>query len=116
MIKIREVEVDFDFLDADDIEKFENEAEKLKSKSEEYKNKEMKLSELLKAECQIIKDFFDNVFGEGISLKVFGEKNNLQDCISAFEEIVNEKIKQQKSIENTFARYTPNREQKRKKK
>lgn len=115
-MKIREIKVDFDFLDADNIEKFELEAEKVQKQCEEAQKKEMKYSEMLRTECKIIKDFFDNVFGEGISLKIFGEKNNLQDCISAFEDIIKAKLEQQKTLETAFSRYAPNREQRRKKK
>ncbi len=112
-MKIRGVEVDFDFLDADFVEIFENEAQKVKEKAESYEKKDMKLSETIKVECKIIKEFFDNVFGKGTSLNVFGEKNNLKDCISAFEDIVKEKVEQQKGLENAFDRYQPNREQRR---
>lgn len=112
-MQIRGVEVNFDFLDADNIEKFEDEAKKVKEKADSYKKQEMKLSEAIKTECGIIKTFFNNVFGEGTALKVFGEKNNLNDCIKAFSDIVEYKVKQQKDIENTFARYTPNRAQRR---
>lgn len=112
-MQIRGVEVDFDFLDADDIEKFENEAEKVQKKAEEYKKQEMKYSEAIRLECKIIKDFFDNVFGKGISAKIFGEKDNLSDCIKAFEDVVNAKIAQQKDMENVFVRYIPNRAQRR---
>lgn len=112
-MKIRGVDVDFDFLDADCVEKFENEVQKVKEKAEEYEKKDMKLSETIKLECMIIKEFFDNVFGEGTSFSIFGEKNNLQDCITAFEDIVKEKLEQQKEFENAFNRYQPNREQRR---
>lgn len=112
-MQIRGVEVDFDFLDADNVEKFENEAEKVKKQADEYKKQEMKLSEAIKIECGIIKNFFDKVFGEGTALRVFGEKNNLNDCIEAFSEIIEYKVKQQKDLENAFARYTPNRAQRR---
>lgn len=112
-MQIRGVEVEFDFLDADNIEKFENEAEKVKEKADKYKKQEMKYSEAIRTECKIIKDFFDAVFGAGMSEKMFGKKDNLNDCIKAFEDVTNAKIEQQKVLESTFARYTPNRAQRR---
>lgn len=112
-MKIREIEVEFDFLDADDIKKFEIEAEKVKNKCKETKVEKMSYSEAIKSECAIINDFFDNVFGEGISQKIFKGKNNLSEHIKAFEDIVNEKIAQQKQLNNIFERYQPNREERR---
>ena len=102
-MKIRDVEVEFDFLDADDMERFEKEAQRVKDESE-TKSKE---------ECMIINKFFDNVFGKGISEKLFKGKMNLGEHIKAFEDIVKEKIEQQTELQNTLNRYQPNREQRR---
>lgn len=112
-MKIRNVEVNFNFLDADDIEKFEKEAERVKYESERKGKEEMPLSQLVREECKTINIFFDNVFGQGTSEKLFGNKNNLEEHIKAFEDIVQEKIEQQRGLQNTFDRYQPNREQRR---
>ena len=112
-MKIRDIEVDFDFLDADDVEKFENECKKVLEESENIKKEEMSLSDGIRKECTIINDFFDNVFGEGISNKIFNGKMNLSEHIKAFDDIVKEKVKQQNDLNNTFERYQPNREQRR---
>lgn len=112
-MKIRNIEVDFNFLDADDIERFEKEAKKVQEECEKKKNTKMSISEAIRGECNIINNFFDKVFGEGISLKMFNGKSNLEDHIKAFEDIVKEKIEKQKDLQNTFDRYQPNREQRR---
>lgn len=112
-MKIRNIEVDFDFLDADDVERFENEAKKVKEECEIKNKQEMSYSEIIREECNIIDRFFDNVFGKGVSEKIFNNKKNLNEHIKAFEDIMNEKIEQQKGLQNTFERYQPNREQRR---
>lgn len=112
-MKIRNVEVDFNFLDADDIERFEREAEKVRQECEIKGKEKMSYSQVIREECRIINNFFDNVFGEGVSEKLFGNKSNLEDHIKAFEDIVKQKIEQQKGLESTFERYQPNREQRR---
>ena len=40
--------------------------------------KEMSYSEVIREECNIIERFFDNVFGKGISEKIFNNKKNLK--------------------------------------
>nr|DAR36292.1 MAG TPA: hypothetical protein [Caudoviricetes sp.] len=112
-MKIRGIEVDFNFLDADDAERFEKEAERVKQECEIKGKKEMTYSQTIREECKVIDNFFDNVFGKGISFKMFQGKNNLEDHINAFEDIVKEKMEQQKGLQNTFDRYQPNREQRR---
>lgn len=112
-MKIRNIEVDFSFLDADDVEKFEQEAERVKKECELKGKEQMPYSQAIREECKIINSFFDNVFGIGTSEKIFGNKNNLEEHIKAFEDIVKEKIEQQRGLQNTFERYQPNREQRR---
>lgn len=112
-MKIRNIEVDFNFLDADDVEKFEKEAKRVKEEYNASQSKEMSYSEAIREECKVINAFFDNVFGEGISQKLFNGKNNLEDHIKAFEDIVSEKMKQQEGLSNALDRYQPNREQRR---
>ncbi len=112
-MKIRGVEVDFNFLDADDVERFEKEAEKVQYECKQKEKIEMSTSQIIREECKIINNFFDNVFGEGVSLEIFKGKSNLEEHIKAFEDIVKEKIEKQKDLQNTFDRYQPNREQRR---
>lgn len=113
-MKIKDIEVDFDFLDADQVMRFEEEAKKVKDKCADKEITNVSFSEALRKECEIIDVFFDNVFGKGISQKIFKGKMNLKEHIDAFECIVNEKIKRQNDLQNTFNKYLPNREQRRK--
>ena len=112
-MKIRGKEVNFNFLDADDAERFEKEAEKVVKECEIKEKQQMSYSQTIREECMIIDNFFDNVFAIGISKKMFNGKYNLEDHLKAFEDIVKEKLEQQKGLQSTFDRYQPNREQRR---
>lgn len=112
-MKIRNIEVDFDFLDADDVERFEKAAKRVVEECQSKGKKEMTHAEVIREECSIIEKFFDNVFGEGIAEKLFNGKKNLNDHIKAFEDIINQKNEQQKDLQSTLNRYQPNREQRR---
>ena len=112
-MKIRDIEVDFNFLDADDMERFELEAKKVKDECDIKSKEEMSYSQVIREECRIINNFFDNVFGMGTSEKLFGNKNNLEDHVKVFEDIVKEKVEQQKRLQSTYDRYQPNRQERR---
>lgn len=114
-MKIKNIEVNFEFLDADDMERFENESKNVIAKCELKEKEKLSYSQIIREECKIINTFFDNVFGEGVSEKLFGNKSNLQEHIEAFEEIVKEKEKQQATIVSSLNRYQPNRETRRSK-
>lgn len=113
-MKILDTDVEFDFLDADQVAKFEEEARKVIDKCKNNKILNLTLSETLRKECEIIDVFFDNLFGEGMAQEIFKGKMNLQEHIEAFECIVNEKIKRQNDLQNMYNKYLPNREQRRK--
>ena len=113
-MKIKNIEIDFNFLDADNVEKFESEAKKVVEKTQNNKSKEMQYSEAIRFECNIVEEFIDNVFGTGISEKLFEGKKDLLEHIQIFQEIVDEKNKKQAELQSIYNRYAPNREHRRK--
>lgn len=113
-MKIKNIEIDFNFLDADNVEKFEKEAQKVVEKSEENKNAKITYSEALRKECEVVEDFIDSVFGEGLSEKIFKGNKDLLDHIKVFQDIVDEKNSKQSELQSIYNRYAPNREQRRK--
>lgn len=115
-MRIKDIEVNFSFTDADDIERFENEARKVEEKAKNYEKKEISVSEAIREECNVIEEFFDNVFEKGISQKLFKGKKDIADHINLFQDIVNAKLEQTKGLQNIYDnldRYIPNRETRR---
>lgn len=115
-MRIKDIEVNFSFTDADDIERFENEARKVEEKAKNYEKKEISVSEAIREECNVIEEFFDNVFEKGISQKLFKGKKDIAEHINLFQDIINAKIEQTKGMQNIYdnlERYMPNRETRR---
>lgn len=118
-MKLKDIEVDFSFTDADCIERLENASKKVKEKSELKDKKEISLSEAIREECKIIDEFFDEVFGDGIAEKIFKGKKDLQEHMELFTDIMNAKIETTKATQNLYdslenkAKYMPNRETRR---
>lgn len=118
-MKLKDIEVDFSFTDADCIERLENAAKKVKEKSELKEKEEISLSEAIRKECKIIDEFFDEVFGDGIAEKIFKGKKDLQEHMELFTDIMNAKIETTKATQNLYdslenkAKYMPNRETRR---
>lgn len=108
------VEYEFDARDADASEKFEDAVKKMKEE-EASLPKTGKSSELIRAHCKLIKNFFDRVLGDGAGDAVCSEKNNISLCYGAYEAFL-EVVRSQKDdivrARNTFGKYS-NREQRR---
>lgn len=104
-MKIKNVELDFSFLNADDMERLENASKRVFDETEKVKDVEMSYAKTLRFECNLIDTFFDEVFGEGTSEKVFGGKNNLDEKFEAFEDVMKEKAKQDNKLANMYSKY-----------
>jgi len=111
-LTINELIKNSDFTDADFIEKIEIGSKTVFDKTEEIKKtKYDTLAEGIRQECKIFKEFLDYVFGEGTSQEVFEGKDSLHLCLKAFEDIINQKEEQVKSINNLVSKYSPERVQ-----
>lgn len=97
---INGVTLDFDFFDVDFFEKYQTSNERLVKDIEkiqtEMKSGKYKDYECLKKACNLVFDFFDEVFGEGTSNTLFGDRVNSNDCLNALLEVRIEVEKQKK--------------------
>ena len=107
---INGVKLDIDFTDADILEKIENGSKIVCEKAEELKgNKNLSPAEGIRQECKILKDFLDYVLGDGTSEKLFKGKDSLNQCLEAYEDIINAREEQYKKIQARISKYSPNR-------
>lgn len=115
-MKLKDIEVDFSFTDADCIERLENATKKIKEKADIGEKEELSLSESIRRECEILNEFFDEVFGEGTTEKIFKGKKDIKEYMELFMDIMNEKIEMTKTTQNLYdsleqkAKYMPNRD------
>lgn len=112
--KYNGAEYDFDVRDADDAEKFEAAIDAMKEAEKEVP-KTGKTSEIIRAQCKMLKDFFDACLGAGAGVAICTDKSNISAHYAAYEQFLTY-IKAQKddilSAKNTFAKYS-NRQQRR---
>ena len=107
---INGVEFDIDFTDADILEKIENGSKEIYQKAEELKeNKDLSPAEGIRQECKILKDFLDYVLGDGTSEKLFKGKDSLQQCLQAYEDIINARTIQYNEFQARVSKYSPDR-------
>ena len=100
-MKINNVELeDLDLMDADIAEKFEKATISLQEKENNQDFKNMRLSQIIRTQCTLIFDFFNDVWGEGTDKKVFGDKVNYKVCEKAFKDVVEYAAKQKDEILN----------------
>lgn len=105
---------DLDIFDADVAKKYEK---VLNETLVKFKNvKGTSVSEVIREQCNIVFEIFNDLCGPGTDKKVFGEKVNLLTCMKAFEELVEYCNSQKASMKKMFNKYSPNRAQRRAKK
>ena len=86
IITINNVELEYDVFDLDFAEKYEHGLISVQ-KQAQVKDNTKKLSDVIKTQCNAVFDFFDDLFGEGTSEAVFGQKTNLMTCLMAFKTV-----------------------------
>ena len=115
--KFNDAEYEFDMRDADDAEKYERVIE-LMQEDEKKIPMTGKLYEIYKAQCKMLKKFFDNCLEEGAGEKICTEKNNITVHYTAYQEFL-EFVRLQKEdiirMKNALSKYSNrNRNQKHK--
>ena len=102
---------DVDFTDASMLEVIDKESKIVYDKSVELEKEKEKLTiaEGIRRECKIVKDFLDNVLGEGTSQKIFGNKDSLNLCADVYEEFMKTCQEQYNSYYQKINKYSPDR-------
>lgn len=119
-MKILGAEIDFNFNDADDVERLENAIDETQKKLNNIDITGKRTSKVIRETCTIIFDCFNKVFGEGTDKKIFGSKTNFNICLEAFKDLYNARDEQatalEEEIKNLESKYSPNRATRRAKK
>lgn len=108
------VELVLDLFDADVIEAYEKENQKVVDRIQDngqYAGKST--ADSFRYQCSVINDFFDAMFGFGTAEKIFKGKNNLRDHIEAFGIVTKEAEDSGVEFRELIGKYTPNRAERR---
>ena len=79
---------DIDVADALVMERYEHAHDNVAKAMNDLQPDGKRQSELIRAQCTAVFNFFDEVFGDGTARKVFGESVNLTTCLNAYEDII----------------------------
>lgn len=113
-MKINDVEIKFDVMDAVQLENYEAALLEVKTATPA---KGLNASQRIKEQCSIVKNFFDKACGVGTSQGLFGDNYNYRVHYEAFESFINkiseETKKEQKAMDDRIAKYSANRAQRR---
>lgn len=97
-MKILDTEIEFDFYNAEQAEKFEKYADIATQELNDINTNKMKQSIFIKTVCEIVENCFNNIFGEDISIKIFNNKKDFHLCIRAFKDLVKSRLEQENIV------------------
>lgn len=95
-------ELQVDLYDADFAEHYEKALELIRKPS---LDKDAKLSDCIRHECQKVCDFFDELFGAGTANTIFKGKVNLNTALDYADLVIDEIISQRQAMEARTAKY-----------
>ncbi len=94
---INGVAVEYDTFDTYNMELFISEVERSQNEASSLPKETMSY---LKGMCELIRDFFDTLIGEGTSEKCFGTRNNVKVMIFAYGSFIHDVGEKMASIED----------------
>ena len=114
MMTLNGIEFDFDFTDADDLERFENAYDALRTAQENAEAENEKASAIVRSQCLAVKAFFDEVLGEGAYPQLVQKPSSMEqnndaifDFVEAYQKAMQDVgAKTQKRLES-FKKFTP---------
>lgn len=110
--KFNDFEADIDFTDADFMEKFENAYADMK-KNIDHTPKTGKVSERIRAQCEVFDMFFVNVFGKDSVKKMFQGGHSVEMRIAACNSLYEFRNSEDNRYRSMMNKYMPNRQQRR---
>ena len=108
---INNVKLEGDLMDADFMEKFETAMVKMRDSALEAKRQSFPTAAAnYRAQCEVVNTCFDEIFGAGTAVKLFGGKMNVMDHLMAIEKVGEWTAGERKALNDLTNRY-PQRQQ-----
>lgn len=82
------IEFDFDFTDADDLERFENAYDALRTAQDNAEAENEKASVIVRSQCLAVKAFFDEVLGEDAYAQLVQKPSSMEQNNNAIFDFV----------------------------
>lgn len=104
---INNVKLEGDLMDADFMEKFETAMVKMRDSALEAKRQSFPTAAAnYRAQCEVVNTCFDEIFGAGTAVKLFGDKMNVMDRFMAIEKVSEWAAGERKALNDLTNRYT----------
>ena len=97
-------EYSFDVSDAADAQRMEDALLKMDA-TEKALPKEGKVSVIYKGQCSMLKEWLDDVLGEGAGKALCGERDNVMSCYNAYEAFLDFVAEQNQYIQQTKVKF-----------
>lgn len=104
---INNVKLEGDLMDADFMGKFETAMVKMRDSALEAKRQSFPTAAAnYRAQCEVVNTCFDEIFGAGTAVKLFGGKMNVMDHLKAIEKVSEWAAGERKTLNDLTNRYT----------
>lgn len=104
---INNVKLEGDLMDADFMEKFETAMVKMRDSALEAKRQSFPTAAAnYRAQCEVVNTCFDEIFGAGTAVKLFGGKMSVMDHLKAIEKVSEWAAGERKALNDLTNRYT----------
>lgn len=104
---INNVKLEGDLMDADFMEKFETAMIKMRDTAQQKRSENFPTAAAnYRAQCEVVNTCFDEIFGAGTAVKLFGGKMNVMEHLKAIEKASEWAAGERKTLNDFTNRYT----------
>lgn len=104
---INNVKLEGDLMDADFMEKFETAMIKMRDTAQRKRSENFPTAAAnYRAQCEVVNTCFDEIFGAGTAVKLFGGKMNVMEHLKAIEKVSEWAAGERKTLNDFTNRYT----------
>ena len=111
MIKVKGKELDFNFLNADHVQKWEDARKEVSARYTDITAADpsnlQEYVDLLRKACKSIFELFDGIFGDGTANEIFGAECDFNACIDAYGEFETAIKDQAQNFGDKVKKFTP---------
>lgn len=100
-------ELEGDFLDADFMAKYESATKEMHGEAMAKKGAHYdSVAQAFRDQCDVVRAYFDRIFGEGTSAALFGEQFNIRTHVEATAELTDRAAAARKEMNDLTNKYT----------
>lgn len=109
IVNVNGTSLELDLMDADVMERYEAMNKKISEQVQNINNMTGTTADKMRKICEMVRDYFDEIFGAGTAMQVFGNSQKLDIYLEAFGVVASASSSLSDKVKNLTEKYSASR-------